>query len=54
MFYQAQTGCIWRDLPATFGDNPRAIYQRHRHWSIDGTWEKVMSALESCGAEDAQ
>jgi transposase len=33
----------WRDLPERFGPW-KTVYERHRLWSADGTWERVFTA----------
>jgi transposase len=38
------TGVPWRDLPARFG-RWKTVYERHRRWSADGTWDKVYAAV---------
>jgi hypothetical protein len=32
-------------LPASYG-NWKAVYNRHRRWSADGTWARVLSGLQ--------
>ncbi|MFJ5114757.1 IS5 family transposase [Streptomyces sp. NPDC088551] len=39
-----QTGTQWVHLPERFG-NWRGIYSRLRMWAVDGTWERVFTAL---------
>ena len=41
IFFRARAGCPWRDLPEGFG-NWKTVYNRHRRWSLDGTWEKIL------------
>ncbi|WP_425550411.1 transposase [Actinopolymorpha pittospori] len=36
-------GCPWRDLPAAYS-NWKTVYNRHRHWSLDGTWDSAPRA----------
>ena len=36
------------DLPAERG-NRKMVYNRHRRWSGDGTWERVLDALRAGG-----
>ncbi|MFI1607616.1 IS5 family transposase [Streptomyces griseofuscus] len=38
------TGSPWRDMPGEYG-SWKGIYTRLRNWAIDGTWERVFSAL---------
>lgn len=46
VFYRVRTGCPWRDLPERFGPW-KTVYNRHRRWSGDGTWEEILSGLQS-------
>ena len=39
IFFRTRAGCPWRDLPERFG-NWKTVYNRHRRWSGDGTWER--------------
>lgn len=42
--WKFQTGSQWIHLPEKFG-NWRGVYNRLRMWAIDGTWERVFTAL---------
>lgn len=42
--WRTRTGCPWRDLPERFGPW-QTVYSRHRRWSTDGTWTKVVDHL---------
>lgn len=45
VLWRTRTGSPWRDLPSEYG--PWAtVYGRHRTWSADGTWEKVLTDLQ--------
>lgn len=44
IFYQLKNGCQWRDLPADF-PNWQTVYSQFRRWRLDGTWERVLTAL---------
>ena len=44
VMWRSRTGCPWRDLPACYG-NWKTVYNRHRRWSADGTWAKVLAEL---------
>lgn len=46
VFYRTRTGCPWRDLPTRFG-HWKTIYNRHRRWSGDGTWEMILDRLRT-------
>src|SRR5881394_3000649 len=52
IFFRARTGCPWRDLPGHFG-NWKTVYNRHRRWSGDGTWEMILDRLRA-GCDEAQ
>ncbi|MEU7315319.1 IS5 family transposase [Streptomyces sp. NPDC007083] len=39
-----QTGTQWVHLPEKYG-NCRGVYNRLRTWAVDGTWERVFTAL---------
>ncbi|MFF0699965.1 IS5 family transposase [Streptomyces tendae] len=42
--FKFQSGTQWVHLPETYG-NWRGVYNRLRMWSVDGTWERVFTAL---------
>ncbi|MEV7817780.1 IS5 family transposase [Streptomyces flaveolus] len=42
--FKFQTGTQWVHLPERYG-NWRGVYNRLRMWAIDGTWERVFTAL---------
>jgi transposase len=46
VLWRTRTGCPWRDLPASYG-NWKTVYSRHRRWSGDGTWEKILDGLRA-------
>ena len=46
VFHRVRVGCPWRDLPVQYG-NWKTVYNRHRRWSGDGTWERVLDALRA-------
>ena len=46
VFFRTGAGCPWRDLPERFGCW-KTIYNRHRRWSGDGTWEKILDRLRA-------
>jgi transposase len=52
VFHRTRAGCPWRDLPERFG-NWKTVYNRHRRWSADGTWEKVLDGLR-VGCDQAE
>ena len=51
IFFRTRAGCPWRDLPERFG-NWKTVYNRHRRWSGDGTWEKILDHLRA-GCDEA-
>lgn len=42
--WKFQTGSQWIHLPQKYG-NWRDVYNRLRMWAVDGTWERVFTAL---------
>lgn len=46
VIWRVRTGSPWRDLPAAYGPW-QTVYDRHRRWSADGTWERVLDALRT-------
>lgn len=44
--WRTRTGCPWRDLPQCYG-NWKTVYNRHRRWSGDGTWEQALSEVRA-------
>ncbi|MFD6877329.1 MULTISPECIES: IS5 family transposase [unclassified Streptomyces] len=55
ILHRVRTGVHWRDLPERFGPW-KTVYERHRLWSADGTWERllqqVQAAADSAGEID--
>ncbi len=45
VLWRTRTGSPWRDLPASYGCW-KTVYNRHRRWSADGTWARVLSGLQ--------
>jgi transposase len=52
IFHRVRTGCPWRDLPERFGPY-QSVYGRHRRWSGDGTWERILEVLQA-GCDQAE
>ena len=52
VFFRTRAGCPWRDLPERSG-NWKSVCNRHRRWSGDGTWEKILDALRA-GCDQAE
>lgn len=44
ILFRIRTGVPWRDLPARFG-SWKTVYERHRRWSADGTWDRIFQAV---------
>lgn len=44
--YRYRTGTPWRDLPGDFGPW-QTVWKRHHRFSTDGTWDKVLLALQT-------
>jgi transposase len=52
VIWRTRSGAAWRDLPGAYG-NWKTVYNRHRRWSGDGTWERIVDELR-CGADQDQ
>ncbi|KUM67405.1 IS5 family transposase [Streptomyces curacoi] len=46
ILFRLRTGIPWRDLPTRFG-RWQTVYDRHRRWSADGTWERIFRGLQA-------
>ncbi|MCX5367244.1 IS5 family transposase [Streptomyces sp. NBC_00124] len=46
ILFRQRTGLPWRDLPTRFG-KWKTVYDRHRRWSADGTWERVLRTVQA-------
>ena len=44
--WRFRTGAPWRDIPERFG-NWNTIYQKFSDWSRDGTWLRLLTAVQS-------
>lgn len=44
VLWRTRTGSPWRDLPPEYG-HWKTVYNRHRRWSADGTWSRVLTGL---------
>ncbi|MFG2632544.1 IS5 family transposase [Streptomyces sp. NPDC048362] len=52
ILFRLRTGAPWRDVPSQYGPW-KTVYERHRRWSADGTWDKILrSLLAHADAED--
>ncbi|GGQ41119.1 hypothetical protein GCM10010266_74650 [Streptomyces griseomycini] len=46
ILHRVRTGVQWRDLPGRFGPW-KTVYERHRRWSGDGTWERLLQQVQA-------
>jgi len=46
IFWVLRTGAPWRDLPERYGPWT-TVYDRFRRWKKDGTWQRLLNALEA-------
>lgn len=46
ILHRVRTGVQWRDLPERFGPW-KTFYERHRLWSADGTWERLLRQVQA-------
>lgn len=46
ILFRQRTGLPWRDLPTRFG-KWKTVYDRHRRWSADGTWERALRTVQA-------
>jgi len=46
ILHRVRTGVHWRDLPERFG-RWKTVYERHRLWSADGTWERLLQQVQA-------
>ena len=44
VFWRTRCGLPWRDVPPNYG-HWKTVYNRHRRWSADGTWERLLDEL---------
>ena len=44
VFWRTRCGLPWRDVPPNYG-HWKTVYNRHRRWSADGTWEELLDEL---------
>ncbi|WP_371822438.1 IS5 family transposase [Streptomyces sp. M54] len=42
--FRVRTGIPWRDLPERYG-SWKTVYERHRRWAADGTWDRLLQAV---------
>jgi transposase len=46
VFFRTRTSTPWRDLPPVYG-SWKTVYNRHRRWSLGGTWEDILDGLRA-------
>ncbi|MFI6423243.1 IS5 family transposase [Streptomyces sp. NPDC050842] len=46
IIFRICTGVPWRDLPDRYGPW-KTVYERHRRWSADGTWDGILHAVQA-------
>ncbi|WUD72272.1 IS5 family transposase [Streptomyces sp. NBC_00510] len=46
ILHRVPTGVQWRDLPERLGPW-KTVYERHRLWSADGTWERLLQQVQA-------
>ena len=46
VFWRTRAGSPWRDVPTQYGCW-KTVYNRHRRWSGDGTWERILDGLRA-------
>ena len=51
VFWISRTGSPWRDLPDYFV-RWNSVYQQFRRWTLAGTWDALLAALNEAGHED--
>lgn len=54
IIWRFRTGSPWRDLPVEFGAW-QSVWERHRRWSSDGTYEQMFAAVRArVGVDDEE
>jgi transposase len=54
VLWRTRTGSPWRDVPPAYG-HWKTVYNRHRRWSADGTWVRVLTELQrGCDLGEAE
>lgn len=46
ILFRVRTGIPWRDLAERLG-SWKTVYERHRRWSTDGTWDRILCAVQA-------
>ena len=45
LFWKFSSGASWRDIPERYGPW-QTIYERYTAWRQDGTWERIVQAVQ--------
>lgn len=53
VLHRERTGMPWRDLPERYGPW-KTVYERHRKWSADGTWERIFQQVLAVADGEAE
>jgi transposase len=53
ILFRQRTGVPWCDLPARFG-KWKTVHDRHRRWSADGTWERLLLSVQAHADAEGQ
>jgi transposase len=53
ILHRIRTGAHWRDLPEQFAPW-KTVYERHRLWSADGTWEYLLQQIQAAADADGE
>lgn len=48
ILYVLMSGCRWMDMPSKYGFY-KTVWERHKKWSEQGVWKRVMDSLVSRG-----
>jgi transposase len=51
VLWKIRTGARWADIPARYGPH-QTCYDRFRRWCADGTWDRLLAALQRAGPVD--
>lgn len=46
LLWKLATGASWRDIPERYGPW-QTVYERFTAWRLDGTWDRIVAALQS-------
>lgn len=53
ILWRFRTGSPWRDLPEYFGAW-QSVWERHRRWSVDGTYDAMFAAVQAAYPDEAE